>query len=261
LSGVRPLVTVPTIAAGLAALGIKSGDCLLVHVSLSSIGQVHGGPQAVIEALIEAVGETGTLVMPTFTNGRFDPSEWGNPPAPEDQWQRIRFETPAYHSLKTPTDHTMSCVYELFRSWPGTVRTNHPHSSMAAWGKNRDEIVSVHELNDRLGESSPLARLYEMQAQVVFLGTGFATNTCFHLSEYRQEVPPTREYMIVAGVDEARELVRYTDVDTDSSRFEAIGAAFAEQCSIAQTTIGTASCLRFELTDAVDYAQQWLNQN
>ena len=261
MPSVRPLVTIPAIVTGLTKLGLERGDCVLVHASLSSFGQVQGGAQAVIEALIEVVGMNGTLVMPAFTNGRFDPSEWGNPPLAQDQWDRIRFETPAYHPQKTPTDHTMSCVYELFRSWPDAVRTNHPHSSLAAWGKHRDEIVSVHELADRLGESSPLARLYDMQAQVVFLGTGFATNTCFHLAEYRRSNPPTREYMIVAEVDGVRQLVRYTDVDTDSSRFAAIGAAFEEQCSISQTTIGASSCKRFQFVDAVDFAQQWLNHN
>jgi len=47
-------------------LGIKTGDCLLVHSSLSKIGYVNGGAETVIEALTAAIGPEGTLLMPSF---------------------------------------------------------------------------------------------------------------------------------------------------------------------------------------------------
>jgi len=228
----RKLVTVPTIIDGLSDLGVCDGATLLVHCSMSSFGHIEGGAQSVVEALIAAVGLSGTLVMPTLTHGRFDPSEWRNPPAPEEQWERIRFETPAFHPDKTPTDHTMSSVYELFRTWPGAVRTNHPHTSVAAWGKHRDRITQVHRLEERFGDSSPLGVLYELNAQVLFLGTNYATNTCFHLAEYRRPSPPMREFLIVQGDGDERRLVTYTDVD--------------------------AECRLFSFRSAVDFAQDWL---
>jgi aminoglycoside 3-N-acetyltransferase len=88
------LITIPTIVNGLRELGVKTGDALLVHTSLSSFGHVQGGGQTVIEALIETVGPGGTLMMLAQSAGRFDPSEWRNPPVPEAWWDRIRFETP-----------------------------------------------------------------------------------------------------------------------------------------------------------------------
>ena len=42
-------------------LGLKSGQVIMVHTSLSSIGYVCGGAQTIIEALIEAVGNDGTI--------------------------------------------------------------------------------------------------------------------------------------------------------------------------------------------------------
>ncbi|SFO24462.1 Aminoglycoside 3-N-acetyltransferase [Pseudobutyrivibrio sp. JW11] len=36
----------------------------MVHTALSKMGYVCGGAQAVIEALIEVVGEDGTIMMP-----------------------------------------------------------------------------------------------------------------------------------------------------------------------------------------------------
>ena len=253
----HPLTTVSTLTDGLASLGVTKGSTLLVHCSLSSFEKVQGGSQALRDALMACVGEAGTLVMPTLTNGRFDPSEWQNPPAPPEDWDRIRFETPLFHPQKTPTDHTMSRVYELFRTWPDVVRTNHPHTSMAAWGAHRDRITKEHRLEERLGNSSPLGALYELDADVLFLGTTYATNTCFHLAEYRRANPPVREFRIVQEVGGEKKLVKYDDVDTDSSVFEEIGEDFEKSSEINSGFIGSSNCKLFSLRLAVDFAVNW----
>ncbi|XOV84166.1 MAG: aminoglycoside N(3)-acetyltransferase [bacterium] len=254
----QQIITLPTITDGFATLGVSAGSTLMVHCSMSSFGRIHGGAQTIVEALTKTVGDSGTIVMPTLTNGRFDPSEWGNPSAPEEHWDRIRFETPAFHPQKTPCDHTMSAVYELFRTWPDASRTNHPHSSVAAWGRHRDRIVSVHKLEERFGNSSPLGVLYELDAQVLFLGTTYSTNTCFHLAEYRRPNPPVREFFIVQGLDQNKRLTTYTDVDTNSSIFEAIGEDFERERDVRIEVIGSAPCRLFGFRAAVDYAEEWL---
>ena len=50
----------------LKKIGIKQGDSVLVHSSLSKIGFVEGGAQTVVDALFEVIGENGTLLFPTF---------------------------------------------------------------------------------------------------------------------------------------------------------------------------------------------------
>ena len=162
------------------------------------------------------------------------------------------------HPQKTPTDQTMSVVYELFRTWPGAVRTDHPHSSMAAWGSNRDQVTSTHQLEERFGDSSPLGVLYELNAQVLFLGTTYDTNTCFHLAEYRRPDPPTKEFLIVQGRGQDRRLMTYRDVDTDSSIFRDIGEDFEAEQAIKIGKIGAATCRLFSLRSAVDFATVWL---
>lgn len=254
----QQLVTIPTIVNGLAALGVTEGAKLMVHCSMSSFGRVQGGAQTVIEALVSTVGESGTIVVPTLTDGRFDPSQWGNPPVPEHLWDRIRFESPAFHPNKTPTDQTMSAVYELFRTWPGVTRTDHPHSSMAAWGMDRDQLTNMHRLEERFGDSSPLGVLYELDAKVLFLGTNYATNTCFHLAEYRRPNPPMKDFLIVKGKGEERKLTTYQDVDTNSSIFEIIGEDFEAEEVIEVGEIGAATCRLFSLRSAVDFAVDWL---
>ena len=266
----QQLITVPTILDGLAELGVNPGDILLVHCAMSKFGQgqsaVQGGAQAIIEALMESVGGAGTLVMPTLSAGRFDPSEWQNPPMPEKYWDRVRFETPLFHPQKTPTDNSMSVVYELFRTWPDVIRTHHPHSSFAAWGKHRNEVTGTHRLEERFGNSSPLGALYRLNARVLFLGTGYATNTCFHLAEYRLPRPKTRAFMSVQLIQGEKQLVKYYDVNTNSRVFESIGDDFetynkqAGTSSIRSTSIGQAHSKLFELRTAVDFAVDWLVQ-
>ncbi|MBQ1607625.1 MAG: AAC(3) family N-acetyltransferase, partial [Lachnospiraceae bacterium] len=58
-------VTKTDIVTDLKKLGLKQGDTVMVHTALKSIGYVCGGAQTVIEALIEVVGEDGTIMMPT----------------------------------------------------------------------------------------------------------------------------------------------------------------------------------------------------
>ena len=70
------MLTQRDIEDGLTALGLQPGAIVVVHSSLSSLGPVDGGANAVIDALVEVVGPGGTLMMPTHParDGRtFDP--------------------------------------------------------------------------------------------------------------------------------------------------------------------------------------------
>jgi aminoglycoside 3-N-acetyltransferase len=42
---------------------------LLVHSSLSSFGYVESGAETVINALMEAISDSGALLMPSFPSG------------------------------------------------------------------------------------------------------------------------------------------------------------------------------------------------
>jgi len=58
--------TIDSLTTDFRALGVTEGSVLLVHSSLSALGWVAGGSVAVVEALLRAVGASGTIVMPTL---------------------------------------------------------------------------------------------------------------------------------------------------------------------------------------------------
>lgn len=60
------IVTKSDIESGLWKLGIKAGVAVEVHSSLHSFGRVVGGAKTLIEALMQAVGNDGAIVMPSF---------------------------------------------------------------------------------------------------------------------------------------------------------------------------------------------------
>jgi len=247
------------LAEELSNLGIRVGDTIMVHTSLSSLGYVVGGANTVVEALMEALTPEGTLVMPTQSPYWSDPVHWDHPPVPTTWWSLLREGMPGYDTRTTPTAG-MGQVPERFRTYPGVIRSDHPKNSFAAWGKEAKPIIQDHPLCNSLGEESPLARLYDKDAQVLFIGTGYATNTCFHLAEYR--VPGGVEIEEGAAVNEAGKRVwkTYRDIDHETEWFEAIGIAFEQQQNVRMGRVGQAECRLFSLREAVDFATEWLTQ-
>jgi aminoglycoside 3-N-acetyltransferase len=153
------------IADGVGGLGVQRGMGLMVHSSLSSFGHVEGGALAVVEALMEAVGDTGTLLMPSFNHeapwkpggaGLFDPS-------------------------RTPT--TNGAIPETFWRVPGVCRSLNPTHAYAAWGRGAEDLVDEHHLTLTMGHDSPLGKLCARGGWGLFLGTDYSTNTLKHVTE------------------------------------------------------------------------------
>ena len=247
-----PLVTRSTLAEELRELGVRPGETLLVHSSLSSLGWVPGGAVAVVQGLLDALGPGGTLVVPTQTGDLSDPALWGNPPVPEHWWADIRASMPSYDPLITPS-RGVGVLPETMRTWPGALRSAHPQTSFAALGPRASAVVDGHAPDCRLGERSPLARLEELGARVLLLGAGYDACTSFHLAEYR--IPSPLAEVGRPGPD-GWEVV--TEVSITSDRFDELGHDFERDRPVVRGKVGAAEARLFPVADAVAYAERWL---
>lgn len=257
----RP-ATVATLRPDLEALGLASGDVAIVHSSLSALGWVAGGPQAVVEALLAVIGTQGTLVMPTQSGQLTDPADWANPPVPAEWVERVRDGLPAYDPFLTPT-RGMGAVVDCFRQHPHTQRGSHPTLSFAANGPQAEAIVDPHPLAAGLGDGSPLGRLFELDAKVVLLGVGHVNNTSLHLAEHRADwrgkaTTSDGAPMLVDGI---RQWVTYTDLDRDEDDFEAIGEAFAAAGGERSSPVGIGLGRLSDMRAIVEFAVGWMDAN
>ena len=246
----------------LRRLGLEKGDVVMVHTSLKEIGYVCGGAQTVIEALIEVVGPEGTIMMPTQSWKNLDPETGVHWDADESEWNKIRENWPAYDRNLTPTN-TMGAVAEMFRRWPGSIRTNHPARSVCAWGKHAEYLTEEHTLSNIFGEGSPIAKLYELDAKVLLLGVGYDKNTSIHLADVRANYPGKHECIEHSAILEygVRVWKEYSTLFVDGEDFEKIGEAFENAYKPAIGKIGEADARLMMQRDIVDFSILWIEKN
>jgi aminoglycoside 3-N-acetyltransferase len=251
-----------SLAEDLRRLGVGQGDVLLVHASLRSLGYVVGGSVAVVQALFDAVGRAGTVVVPaqTATQNR-EPSRYDAPSLDEAWWPLIREHLPAFDPAVTPSEG-MGAIAERIRLWPGAARSAHPQTSFAAVGPRAPWIVERHDLDSQLGEASPLARLEAAGAKVLLLGVGYDKCTAFHLAEYRLPDPPTAANGCAVMTAEGRRWVTYVGVDLNDGDFSSLGVDFDLRCEeVRAGQIGEAAARLFPIRAAVSFAVDWLGRH
>jgi len=251
--------TTASLSAQLRELGLQPGMTVMVHSSLSRLGFVAGGAQAVVAALINVLGRDGTLAMPTHSTALSDPASWQKPPVPESWWQTLRDEMPAYDPHATPT-RQMGAIVECFRHVEGVMRSPHPTVSAAARGPNAQAIVADHELDHGLGESSPQARIYDLDGHVLLLGVTHANNTALHLSEYRAAPSdePLLTYYSPITVDGQRVWQAFDNIADDDSDFQRLGEDFASTGHETRGPIGIGTARLMRSRDIVDYGVTWM---
>ncbi len=252
-------ITKEDILTAFQSVGLANGSAVMVHTSLSRLGYVCGGAQTVIEALIETVGEEGTIMMPTQSWKNLDPEDGVHGDVEREHWQIIRDNWPVYDKRMTPTN-TMGAVAEMFRSWPGTLRSDHPARSVAAWGRYAEYLTANHDFSDIFGESSPLAKLYALDGDVLLIGVGYDKNTSLHLADVRAEYPGKHTCVEHSAVMENGRRVwkAYETLYVDGEDFVQLGEAFEEANAVSKATLGPATLRRMKQREVVDFAVKWI---
>lgn len=147
------------LARDLKKLGLRRGMDLIVHSSLSKIGQVKGGAESVVDALLSVIGKSGTLMMPSFNHRSaqvYNPqtTPTANGAIPDTMWRRI-----------------------------DAVRSENATHAVAAIGPKAQSYCSGHLQAGAFGVDSPIGRLIKDGGYILALGVTNVTSTAYHVAE------------------------------------------------------------------------------
>lgn len=160
------MLTLNDLVAGFRSLGVEAGDTLLVHSSYKSFGPVDGGPQTVIQALEQALGPDGTLIMPTF-NFDFNKGQ-------------------AWDVRSTPSK--MGVLTEVVRKDPRAKRVFHPFYSFAILGKHAEMLGSLR-YKSAYERGSVFGKLRDLDGKIMVIGLSYNDSmTFFHHIEQMEGV-------------------------------------------------------------------------
>jgi len=193
-------------------LGIAAGQTVMLHASVRAIGWIVGGPDVVIQALLDVLGHSGTLMMYVgWEDSPYHLAEW-----PKD-WQRAYLEEcPPFDPATSRAYRKWSILTEYLRTWRGAFRSTHPDASFAAVGALARWITENHPLQYGYGPGSPLAKLCEAKGKVLLAGAPFGTITLLHYAEHMAKVPKKRivHYKMPILRDGQRVWVEIEEFDT-----------------------------------------------
>ena len=157
------MVTKAQLVKDLRKLGIKAGMDVMVHSSLAKVGRVEGGADTVVDALLTAVGRSGTLLMPSFNHRA----------------------AKVYNRLATPT--TNGAIPDAFWRRPGAVRSEHATHAVAALGPRAQRYCQGHLEAGSWAPESPIGQLVHDPSPaggwILALGTTHWTTTAYHVAE------------------------------------------------------------------------------
>ena len=258
----RVILTKEDLIKQFRGCGVAEGQAIFVHTSLKKLGFVVGGAETVIRALLEIVGEEGTLMMPSQTWKNLDPSTGVHWEEPKKWWDIIRQNWPAYDKEITPT-LTMGAVAEMFRKWPGVKRSDHPARSVAAVGKYAEFITKDHDLRNIFGENSPIDKLYQLDGYVLLIGVLYDKNTSLHLAETRANFSSKKfaDESSAIMVNGKREWVTYNTQVVDDEDFMELGSIYDKEKNIKVYRVGNAQVRFMKQRPLVDWAVKWMEKN
>lgn len=112
----------------LKQLGITKGDVLFIRLSYKAIGRVEGGPKTVVEAILETIGPSGTLIATAF-------------PPRQNSFLHSLLKKKIYIKGLKPSTGIIPLIMSNFKD--AHFSTN-PITPFVAIGKNAEEITNAH---------------------------------------------------------------------------------------------------------------------
>ncbi|BDU78667.1 aminoglycoside 3-N-acetyltransferase [Mesoterricola sediminis] len=262
-----PCVTRSGLAGDIRALGLQPGRAVMLHASVGALGWVVGGPDTVIQAVLDVLGPAGTLLM--FTG-------WEDDTFALDTWDEARRqaylrEKPPFEAGRSRADRHNSILAEYLRTWPGACRSDHPEASVAAVGRLAVDLTRDHPHDYAYGPGSPLARLVDAGGASLVLGAPLSRITVLHLAEATarlegKRVVRYRMPVLRAGV---RTWETFEDYDTTQrlvagappDYFGLIARAFLEAGQGREGRAGAAPACLLDARDLVAFGAAWMERH
>jgi len=192
--------------------------------------------------------------MPAESPEVSDPKTWNDDRVKVEWHGTIRSHLPVFDPLTTPT--TMGAIPEAFRTFPGTLRSNHPMVSVCANGRLASEITKEHSMEFCEGRGSPFEKLYNLDAHTLLLGVGFDRCTSLHYAESLVSQRRITTHRYPMKVNGERVWIENADMANDDGvHFPIVGDQFAETASIRSGTVGQADSMLFSTRELVDFAE------
>jgi aminoglycoside 3-N-acetyltransferase len=265
------VITRSQLARELRQLGLDAGQPVMVHSAIRNLGQIVGGPDTVIRALLDVVGENGTLMIYVSWE------EWERAlvedvdTLPADERQAYLDECPAFDPATARAERRWGVLTEYLRTWPGARRSNHPTASVVALGAHAAYLTADHPLAYGYGAGSPFDKLCQLRGKVLLLGSPLSTVTLLHHAEHIAPLPDKQVVVNKTPIlrDGMRVWVSFEEFDTTESIVpgESAEEYFAEIVRDYLATgrgavgqVGQAQAYLFDAADLVTFAVAWMVQ-
>lgn len=171
------------ILAALRDLGVRKGDTLMVHSSLSAFGHIVGGAKTVIEALVEAVGEDGNFFFPSFQR-----SECFLNGAISRRWDHRPADVSRRDSASVLWVGSIPLAFMSL--YPDAPRGQQISHSWTGWGKRAAEMLSVQKWDDPpFGARSLPMQVKKCGGKILHFGSTIARTSFLHCLEDHFSLP------------------------------------------------------------------------
>jgi len=257
-----PLVTRSKLVTDLRKLGVTPGDTLMFHASVKAIGWIVGGPDIVIQALLDVLGSEGTLMMYVgWEDSPYDLKGWS-----KEVQQTYLDECPPFDPVRSRAYRKWSILTEYLRTWPKAFRSSNPEASCVAVGAKAKWLTEDHPLQYGYGSGSPLAKLCEAKGRVLLLGAPFGALTIMHYAEHMANVPNKRivRYKMPILQDGQRVWAEIEEFDTCGDILPNADDYFQtiprEYLSSSGGRVGSAQSYLFDAAEFVEFAVKWIER-
>jgi aminoglycoside 3-N-acetyltransferase len=237
-------------------MGIRRSEVLMVHASVRAIGAVTGGVNVIVQALLDAIGPSGTLAA--YVD--YEPFH-----SDTDELEIPVFDKRIAHAAR---DHGV--LHETIRNWPGALRSDHPDAGVVAIGALAEWITADHPFQYGYGEGSPFDKILQAHGRVLMLGAPLDTITLLHYAEHKAEIPDKRlrRYRRLMPGANGPEWIHFEEFDTSEpvhhslppNCFERIAADYLAAGKGFQGTVGASRSFLFDGPDLVEFGVRWLER-